>query len=117
MPREYEDYLRDLLDSIEKIQNFIKGVDFEGFKKDDKTKFAVIRALEIIGEATKHISEEFRKKYPEIPWKDMAGMRDVLIHDYFGIDEETVWRTVKEKIPNLKPSIEKILSKLSDEKS
>jgi uncharacterized protein with HEPN domain len=105
------------LDSIEKIQNFIKGVDFEGFKKDDKTKFAVIRALEIIGEATKHISEEFRKKYPEIPWKDMAGMRDVLIHDYFGIDEETVWRTVKEKIPNLKPSIEKILSKLSDEKS
>lgn len=117
MPREYEDYLRDLLDAIEKIQNFIKGLDFEGFKKDDKTKFAVIRALEIIGEATKHISEEFRSKYPEVPWKDMAGMRDVLIHDYFGIDEETVWRTVEERIPQLRPSIEKILAKSSDAKS
>ena len=117
MPREYEDYLRDLLDAIEKVQTFIKNLEFEDFKQDDKTKFAVIRGLEIIGEATKHISEEFRKKYPEVPWKDMAGMRDVLIHGYFGIDEETVWITVKEKIPQLKPSIEKILSKLSDEKS
>ena len=117
MPREYEDYLRDLLDAIEKIKDFIKNMNFEEFKRDDKTKFAVIRALEIIGEATKHISEEFRNKYPEVPWKDMAGMRDILIHDYFGIDEETVWMTAKEKIHQLKPSIEKILSKLSDEKS
>jgi uncharacterized protein with HEPN domain len=117
MPREYEDYLRDLLDAIEKTQQFIQDLEFEDFKQDDKTKFAIIRALEIIGEATKHISEDFRKKYPEVPWKDMAGMRDVLIHDYFGIDEETVWITVKEKIPQLKPSIEEILSKLSDEKS
>jgi uncharacterized protein with HEPN domain len=117
MPREYEDYLRDLLDAIEKVQSFIKGLEFEDFKKDDKAKFAVIRGLEIIGEATKHISEEVRIKHPEVPWKDMAGMRDVLIHDYFGIDEETVWITVKEKIPQLKPAIEKILSKLNDEKS
>jgi uncharacterized protein with HEPN domain len=69
MPREYEDYLRDLLDAIEKVQNFIKDLQFEDFKKDDKTKFAVIRALEIIGEATKHISEEVRIKYQEVPWK------------------------------------------------
>jgi uncharacterized protein with HEPN domain len=116
MPREYEDYLRDLLDSIEKIRNFIKDIDFEGFKKDDKTKFAVIRALEIIGEATKHISEESRKKYPEVPWKEMAGMRDVLAHDYFGVDEETIWLTAKEKIPQLKPSIEKILAETGNAK-
>ena len=116
MPRAYEDYLRDLLDAIEKIQNFIKDLEFESFKQDDKTKFAVIRGLEIIGEATKHISEEFRKKYPEVPWKEMAGMRDVLAHDYFGVDEETVWLTAKEKIPQLKPSIEKILTEMSNEK-
>ena len=115
MPREYEDYLRDLLDAIEKIQNFIKDLDFEGFKKDDKTKFAVIRGLEIIGEATKHISEEARFKYPEVPWKEMAGMRDVLAHDYFGVNEETVWLTAKEKILQLKPSIEKILTEMSNE--
>ena len=116
MPREYEDYLRDLLDAIEKIQDFIKDLDYEDFKKDDKTKFAVIRGLEIIGEATKHISEEVRVKYPEVPWKEMAGMRDVLAHDYFGVDEETVWLTAKNKIPQLKPSIEKILNEINDEK-
>ena len=117
MPREYEDYLRDLLDAVEKIQNFIKDLGFESFKQDDKTKFAVIRGLEIIGEATKHISEEVRNKYPEIPWKEMAGMRDILAHDYFGVDEETVWLTAKEKIPQLKPAIEKILAEMSNEKS
>ncbi len=88
----------------------------EEFKKDDKTKFAVIRGLEIIGEATKHISEEVRINYPKVPWKKMAGMRDVLAHDYFGVDEETVWLTAKEKIPQLKPSIEKILTEMSNEK-
>jgi uncharacterized protein with HEPN domain len=116
MPREYEDYLRDLLDAIEKVQTFIKDLEFEDFKKDDKTKFAVIRGLEIIGEATKHVSEGVRVRYPEVPWKEMAGMRDVLAHDYFGVDEETVWLTAKEKIPQLKPSIEKILAETSNAK-
>jgi uncharacterized protein with HEPN domain len=116
MVREYADYIRDLLDAIEKVQTFIKDLDYEDFKKDDKTKFAVIRALEIIGEATKHISDEVRVRYPEVPWKEMAGMRDVLAHDYFGVDEETVWLTAKEKIPQLKPSIEKILAETGNEK-
>ena len=116
MVREYADYIRDLLDAIEKVQTFIKDLDYEDFKKDDKTKFAVIRALEIIGEATKHISDDVRVRYPEVPWKEMAGMRDVLAHDYFGVDEATVWLTAKEKIPQLKPSIEKILAETGNEK-
>ena len=116
MVREYADYIIYLLDAIEKVQTFIKDLDYEDFKKDDKTKFAVIRALEIIGEATKHISDEVRVRYPEVPWKEMAGMRDVLAHDYFGVDEETVWLTAKEKIPQLKPSIEKILAETGNEK-
>ena len=117
MSREYEDYLNDISDAIKKIENFIKGLDFDDFKKDDKTKFAVIRALEIIGEATKNIPDEIRNKHPKIPWKDMAGMRDVLIHGYFGVDEEIVWLTIKEKIPEIKPKIENIIKKLIDEKS
>lgn len=117
MLREYEDYLNDISDAIKKIEIFIKGLEFDDFKKDDKTKFAVIRALEIIGEATKNIPDDIRNKHPKIPWKDMAGLRDVLIHGYFGVDEEIVWLTIKEKIPEIKPKIESILKKLSDEKS
>ena len=111
MKREYEDYINDILEAMLKSQEFIREMNIEQFRNDDKSIFAVIRALEIIGEATKHIPDNIRKQNNEIPWKDMAGMRDVLIHDYFGVDVETVWLTVTEKIPEIQDLITKIFKK------
>ena len=87
-------------------------MSYEEFTRDDKTVYAVVRAIEIIGEAAKNIPGNVRKNYPEIPWKDMAGMRNKVIHEYFGVKLNIVWRTVKEEIPPLKPLFEKILKEL-----
>jgi uncharacterized protein with HEPN domain len=107
--REFADYLQDILDSINAIEEFIKEMQFEDFARDRKTTFAVTRAIEIIGEATKHIPKTIVDKYPEIPWRDMAGMRDKVIHEYFGVDLKVVWKTVNQHIPEIKPQIQKVL--------
>lgn len=114
--RSYKDYLQNILDAMNKAQNFVSGMGYEAFKDDDKTAYAVIRALEVIGEAAKHVPDNLRQKYPGIPWQDMSGMRDVLIHAYFGVDIETVWLTVTEKISQIKPLIEKVMKETANEK-
>ncbi|MFN0112866.1 MAG: DUF86 domain-containing protein [Blastocatellia bacterium] len=107
--RTYHDYLADILDAVEKAEGFIRAMTVEQFKADDKTIFAVIRALEIIGEAAKRIPEDIRQKYPAIPWQEMAGMRDKLTHDYFGVNIEVVWKTTVEDLPDLNSAISQML--------
>jgi uncharacterized protein with HEPN domain len=101
--REIVDYLADILESIGEIEEFLHGMTYDNFASDKKTINAVIRSLEVIGEATKHIPASFRIKHPEIPWSRMAGMRDVLIHDYMGVDLMTVWKVTQERLPVIKP--------------
>ncbi|MFH1215516.1 MAG: DUF86 domain-containing protein [Pseudomonadota bacterium] len=104
------DYLEDILDAISKSLSFVHGMTKEKFFQDDKTVFAVIRALEIIGEAAKKIPEDTRCKYPDLPWREMAGMRDKLIHDYIGVNLEVVWKTVFEDLPILEKNLRKAIS-------
>jgi len=115
MNRAVQDYLNDIFEAMRKSQIFIEDLSFKDFAEDSKTLFAVVRALEIIGEASKKIPNDIRTRFPGIPWKDMAGMRDVLIHDYFGVDAETIWITAKERIPEVIPLIENLLKELKDE--
>lgn len=108
MTREFLDYIEDMLASMDKAENFIEGMTYDDFLGDDKTSYAALRALEIIGEAAKKVPQAVRNAYPDIPWVEMAGMRDKLIHDYFGVNLQTVWDTVKKDIPNLKPKIKQV---------
>jgi len=109
MKKDYKLYLKDIAEAMKSIEQFVKGITFDDFVKDDKTTSAVIRKFEIIGEATKQIPDELRQKYPTIPWKEMAGMRDRLIHFYSGVDYKLVWDTIKNRLPQVKPLIKKIL--------
>ena len=102
-------YVEHILQSIERIQSNISGKDHEAFLNESITQDAVVRQLEIIGEATKRISKELWKNNPDLPWDDMAGMRDVLIHDYIDVDLNIVWKTASESIPGSKPNTSTII--------
>ncbi|MBA7573090.1 hypothetical protein ES708_14885 [subsurface metagenome] len=101
-------YIEHIQVSIQSIQEYISGMDMTTFLNDRKTQDAVVRQFEIIGEATKRISLEFRDKHSEIPWSDMAGMRDVLIHDYIDVNFEIVWKTATEDIPIINQAISEL---------
>lgn len=109
MSKEFLIYLKDIKNAIEAINIFIKGLDFEQFKSDDKTSSAVIRKFEIIGEATKNLPDKIKDKYPQIPWKDIAGMRDKLIHAYSEVDLNLVWQTIQKRLPELQAFLDDVL--------
>jgi uncharacterized protein with HEPN domain len=105
----YIDYLNDILDNIDKITGFVAGMTLDDFQKDEKTIYAVVRGLEIIGEASKKIPQNVREVYPDIAWREIMSMRDKLIHDYFGVNIIVVWKTIQEDLPVLRPAIHKII--------
>ncbi len=116
MKRDYTLFLTDVLDAVDSIEKFVEGMTLDEFKRDDKTSSAVIRKFEVIGEAMKHIPTPVREKYPEIPWKSIAGLRDRLIHAYFGIDHKLVWDAIKTELPKLKPKLREIIDSMKKEK-
>lgn len=108
MSRDESLYLADIEESCEKVLRFTKGMTYKEFVQDDLHFDAVLRNLEIIGEAVKNISEETWQKYPQIKWRKIAGFRNIVAHEYFGVNEETVWDIVENEIPPLLEAIKKI---------
>ncbi|MBF7081721.1 DUF86 domain-containing protein [Desulfallas sp. Bu1-1] len=105
MPRDYKAYLSDIIDSINKIERYTNNMSFQDFLQNELVQDGVVRNLEIIGEAVKKIPDNIKRRKPDIEWKKIAGLRDILIHDYFGVDVVIVWDIIKNKIPVLKKNI------------
>ncbi|MGB9856454.1 MAG: DUF86 domain-containing protein [Caldisericum exile] len=108
-------YVKDIIDAIEKIEEFVGNMSFDEFVRDDKTTSAVVRKLEIIGEATKQLPSDVRMRFQDIPWQAMAKTCDKIIHFYHGVDFEVVWKIIKEDLPPLKPILKKIYNLLLEE--
>ena len=110
--RDYKLFVSDIFDAIEKIEQFVGDMSYQAMVADDKTTSAVVRKIEIIGEAAKNIPKSLKEKYPALPWSYMTKMRDKIAHFYFGVDYEIVWQVIKQKLPELKIRIKTILDDL-----
>jgi uncharacterized protein with HEPN domain len=108
-PRKWRFRIEDIEDSLNMIFQYVENLDYESWTKDRKTIDAVIRNIEIIGEAATHLPEEFKEQHTDIPWYQMKGMRNMLIHEYFGVDIDVLWKTIQEDLPLLKTKIQILL--------
>lgn len=115
MQRDPKIYLKDVLKAIEKIDRYVESLSFREFSSNELVQDAVVRNLEIIGEAAKKIPEGIRNQYCGIEWRKIAGLRDILIHEYFGVDLEILWNIIKDKLPELKEKVLEVLSEIEDE--
>lgn len=107
MPKRDPDLLmEDILAAVRKIERYTSGMDEELFRQDDKTVDAVVRNLEIIGEATRHLPEDFLARHPDVPWRQIAGMRNRLVHEYFGVDLDLIWQVIRQHLPQLQARLE-----------
>ncbi len=112
MTRNVQLFIQDILEYIARINEYVECYDLERFLGDKKTCDSVLRCLEVIGEAAKNIPDNLREKYPTVPWREMAGMRDKVIHGYFVVDFEMVWLVIKDDLPSIRPAIEKMLEEV-----
>ena len=104
--------LQDMLESLEKIERYTTGLTFERFARDDRTVDAVVRNLEVIGEVARQIPSEVRERYPEVPWRRVIGLRNVVVHEYFAVDVEIVWTVVRQSLPELKEALRRMMAEL-----
>lgn len=112
MKRNITLYFSDILDNMEAAERFIGSMTYDDFLEDDKTSYAVVRCWEIIGEAAKNIPDDIRSRRPDVPWKNLAGMRDKCIHAYFNINFRRVWESVKTDIPQIRPAIQSLFEEI-----
>lgn len=111
MPRDFKIFLKDILQAIQRIEEYAGGLSFDDFCKNQLVQDGVVRNLEIIGEAVKHLPKDLQRKHPDVEWKKISGLRDILIHEYFGVDRDIVWDIVINKIPELQEQISLILKR------
>ncbi|MEM4215609.1 MAG: DUF86 domain-containing protein [Candidatus Anstonellales archaeon] len=110
--RRVENLLMDILKAIDNIENYTHGIDYRSFESNQEKIDAVLRNFEIIGEAVKNLPNEIKRKQKEIEWKSISGMRDIIVHEYFGVDLEIVWKAIKEDLPGFKKKIKRILDEV-----
>jgi len=113
--RVWKHRISDIIDSIQKIQNYVKKMGFDDFQKDAKTIDAVIRNFIIIGEAARHVPDYVSTKYPNIPWRVMGDMRNFAVHEYWGVEMRTIWKTIQDDLPPLIPDLKRVIDEEKEE--